>query len=94
MQFGGGDFLGEQPEHAAGFDGAELGGVAGGDDPGSGLPGRLLHHRQVGGGKLTGLVQDEDVVPVQGDGAAQLVGAFGFAEELGDVVALGQALMD
>ena len=41
VQLGGGDFLGEQPEHAAGFDGAELGGVAGGDDPGSGLPGRL-----------------------------------------------------
>ena len=31
VQLGGGDFLGEQPEHAAGFDGAELGGVAGGD---------------------------------------------------------------
>ena len=84
---------GEQPEHAAGFDGAELGGVAGGDDPGPGLPGRLLHHGQVGGGELAGLVQDEHVVPVQRDGAAQFVGAFGLAEELGDVVALGQALV-
>ena len=80
-------------EHAPGFDGAELGGVAGGDDPGPGLPGRLLHHGQVGGGELAGLVQDEHVVPVQRHGAAQFVGAFGLAEELGDVVALGQALV-
>ena len=42
---------------------------------------------------LAGLVQDEHVVLVQRDGAAQLVGAFDFAEEFGDVVALGQALM-
>ena len=93
VQLGGGDFAGEQPEHAAGFDGAELGGVAGGDDPGSGLPGRLADHGQVGGAELAGLVQDEHVVLVQRDGAAQLVGAFGLAEELGDVVALGQALV-
>ena len=88
-----GTSLGEQPEHAAGFDGAELGGVAGGDDPGSGLPGRLADHGQVGGAELAGLVQDEHVVLVQRDGAAQLVGAFDLAEELGDVVALGQALV-
>ena len=50
-------------------------------------------HGQVGGGELAGLVQDEHVVLVQRDGAAQLVGAFGLAEELGDVVALGQALV-
>ena len=50
VQLGGGDLLGEQPEHASGFDGAELGGVAGGDDPGSGLPGRFADHGQVGGG--------------------------------------------
>ena len=73
---GGGHFLGQQAEHAAGFDGAELGGVAGGDDPGSGLPGGLADHGQVGGGKLAGLVQDQHVVLVQGHGAAQLVGAF------------------
>ena len=48
MQLRGGDFLGEQPEHASGFDGAELGGVAGGDDPGSGLPGCFADHGQVG----------------------------------------------
>src|SRR5262249_9591155 len=74
------------------FDGAELGGVAGGDDAGSGLPGGFADHGQVGGGQLAGLVQDQHVVPVQGHGAAQLVGAFGLAEELGDGVALGQAL--
>ena len=42
VQFGGGDLLGEQSEHTAGFDRAELGGVAGGNDPGPSLPGRLL----------------------------------------------------
>ena len=93
VQLGGGDLLGEQPEHAPGFDGAELGGVAGGDDPGPGLPGRLADHGQVGGAELAGLVEDEHVVLVQRDGPAQLVGAFGLAEEFGDVVALGQALV-
>jgi hypothetical protein len=93
MQLRGGNFLGQQPEHAPGLDGAELGGVAGGDDPGPGLPRRLADHSQVGGAELAGLVQDEHVVPVQGHGAAELVGAFGFAKKLGDVVALGQALM-
>ena len=93
VQAGGGDFAGEEAEHAAGFDGAELGGVPSGDDAGSGLPGRLGDHGQVGCAELAGLVQDEDVVLVQWDGAAELVGAFGLAEELGDVVALGQALM-
>ena len=65
VQLGGGDLSGEQPEHAAGFDGAELGGVAGGDDPGSGLPGRLADHGQVRRAELAGLIQDEHVVPVQ-----------------------------
>ena len=50
-------------------------------------------HGQVGGAELAGLVQDEHVVLVQRDGPAQLVGAFDLAEELGDVVALGQALV-
>ena len=35
----------------------------------------------------------QHVVLVQRDGPAQLVGAFDLAEELGDVVALGQALV-
>jgi hypothetical protein len=70
VQFSGGNFAGEQPEHAASFDRPELGGIAGGDDPGPGLPGRLLHHGQVGGGELAGLVQDQDVVLMQGNGAA------------------------
>jgi hypothetical protein len=39
-----GHFLGQQPEHSPGFDGAELGGVAGGDHPGASLPRRLLDH--------------------------------------------------
>ena len=52
-----------------------------------------LDHGQVGGAELAGLIQHEHVVLVQRDGPAQLVGAFGLAEELGDVVALGQALM-
>ena len=47
VQLGGGDLAGEQAEHAAGFDGAELGGIAGGDDPGSGLPGRFADQGQV-----------------------------------------------
>ena len=93
VQLGGRDLLGEQPEHAPGFDRAELGGVAGGDDPGSGLPGRLADHGQIRRGELAGLIQDQHVVPVQGHRAAQLVGAFDLAEELGDVVALGQALV-
>ena len=42
---------------------------------------------------LAGLVQDQHVVRVQRDRPAQLVGAFGLAEELGDVVGLGQALV-
>ena len=93
VQLRGGDLLGQQPEHSPGFDGAELGGVAGGDDPGPGLPGCFADHGQVGGAELAGLVQDEHVVLVQRDGPAQLVGAFDLAEELGDVVALGQALV-
>jgi len=93
MKLGGRDFAGEQPEHARGFDSAKLGGVAGGDDPGSGLPGRPTDHGQISGRQLAGFVQDEHVVPVQGHGSAQFVGAFDPAEELGDVVALGQALV-
>ena len=93
VQLGGGDLLGQQPEHAPGLDSAELGGVAGGDDPGPGLPGRFADHGQVGRAELAGLIEHEHVVLVQRDGAAQLVGAFGLAEELGDVVALGQALV-
>jgi len=57
--------------------------------PGPGLPGRFLHHGQVGRGQLAGLIQHEHVVLVQGHGATQLVGPFGLAEERGDVVALG-----
>jgi hypothetical protein len=76
--------LAQQPEHTPGFDGAELGGVAGGDDPCSGLPGGFADHGQVGGGELAGLIEHEHVVPVQRDGAAQLAGAFGLAEEFGD----------
>ena len=48
VQLRGGDLLGQQAEHSPGFDRAELGGVAGGDDPGPGLPGRLADHGQVG----------------------------------------------
>jgi len=93
VQFGGRDLAGEQPEDAPGFDRAELRGVAGGDDPRSGLLGRLLDHGHIGRAELAGLVQDQHVVLVQRDGTAQLVGAFGLAEEGGDVVALGQALV-
>ena len=93
MQLRGGDFPGQQSEHSPGLDRAELGGVAGGDDPRPGLPGRFADHGQVGGAELAGLIQDKHVVPVQGHGPAQLVGAFDLAEELGDVVALGQALV-
>ena len=71
MQLRGGDLLGEQPEHAPGFDGAKLGGVAGSDDPGPGLPGRLLHHGQICRAELAGLIEDEHVVLVQGHGAAR-----------------------
>ena len=93
VQFRGGDLAGQQAEHSPGFDRAELGGVAGGGDPRSGLPGRLGDHGQVGGAELAGLIQHEHVVAVQRDGPAELVGALGLAEELGDVVALGQALV-
>ena len=82
VQLRGGDLPGQQPEHAAGLDRAELGRVAGGDDPCPGLPGRLADHGQVGGAELAGLIQDEHVVLVQRDGPAQLVGAFDLAEEL------------
>jgi hypothetical protein len=54
-----------------GFDGAELGGVAGGDDPGSSLPGGFFDHGQVGGGELAGLVQDEHIILVQRNRSAQ-----------------------
>ena len=70
MQFGGGDFGGQEAEHAACLDGAELGGVAGGDDPGSGLPGRLDDQGQVGGVELAGLIQDQNIVLVQREGGA------------------------
>jgi hypothetical protein len=93
VQFRGGDLAGQQSEHSPGLDGAELGGVAGGDDPRPGLPGRFADHGQVGGAELAGLIQHEHVVAVQRDGPAQLVGPFDLAEELGDVVALGQALV-
>ena len=56
VQLGDRDFAGEQPEHAPGFDGAELSGIAGGDDPGPGLPGRFAEHGQVGCAELAGLV--------------------------------------
>ena len=74
-------------------DGAELGRVAGGDDPGAGLAGGLGDQGQVSGIELAGLIEDQHVVPVQRDGPAQLGGAFDLAEERGDVVALGQALV-
>ena len=93
MQLRGGNFPGQQAEHATGLDGAELGSVAGGDDPRPGLPGGLGDHGQVSGAELAGLIQHQDVVPMQRHGPAQLVGAFDLAEELGDVVALGQALV-
>ncbi len=89
VQLRGPDFPGQEPEHARGLDRAELGGVPGDDDPRSGLPGRLGDHGQVRGGELAGLIQHQHVVLVQRDGAAQLVGAFGLAEEGGDVVGLG-----
>ncbi len=75
------------------LDRAELGGVSGGDDPCPGLPGGLLDHGQVGGAELAGLVWHEHVVLVQRHGPAQLVGALVLAEEFGDVVVLGQALV-
>ena len=50
-------------------------------------------HGQVGGAELAGLIQHEHVVAVQRDGPAQLISALVLAEELGDVVALGQALV-
>ena len=57
------------------------------------MAGGLLNHGQVGGAELAGLIQHEHVVAVQRDGPPELVGAFGLAEEFGDVVALGQALV-
>jgi len=39
------NLAGEQPEHPAGLDRAELLGVPGQHQPRPGLPGRLLHHR-------------------------------------------------
>jgi hypothetical protein len=55
--------------------------------------GRFADHGQVGGAELAGLIQHERVIPVQRHGPAQLVGPFDLAEKLGDVVALGQALV-
>ena len=68
VQLRGGDLAGQQAEHAPGFDGAELGGVAGGDDPRPGLPGRFGDHGQVGGAELAGLIQHEHVVRCSGTG--------------------------
>ena len=62
------------------------------DQPRPGGPGRLLDHRQVRRAELAGLIQHQHVVLMQRHGPAQLVGAFDLAEELGDVVGLGQAL--
>jgi hypothetical protein len=93
VQLRGGDFPSQQGEHSPGLDRTELRGVAGGGDPRPGLPGRLTDQGEVGGAELAGLIQHEHVVAVQRHGAAELVGAFGLAEELGDVVALGQALV-
>ena len=56
VQLRGGDLLGQQPEHAPGLDRAELRSIASGDDPRPGLPGRLLHHSQVSGAELAGLI--------------------------------------
>ena len=83
---------GQEPEHAAGFGCAELLGVADQDDPGACGAGCLEEHGEVGGAGLGGLVDHQDVAGVHRDGAAELVAAFGLAEELGDVVGLGQPL--
>ena len=93
LQLRGGDLAGQQSEHSPGPDGAELGSVAGSDNPRPSLPGRFADHGQIGRAELAGLIQHQHVVAVQGHGTAQLVGPFGLAEELGDVVALGQALV-
>ncbi|MFZ0191368.1 MAG: hypothetical protein WAL72_30995, partial [Streptosporangiaceae bacterium] len=76
------DFAGEQPEHPAGLDRAELLGVADQHQPRPGGLGSLLDHRQVRRAELAGLIQHQHIVPVQRHGPTQLVGAFDLAEEL------------
>ena len=89
VQFGGAELAGEPGEPASGFDGAELGGVADAQDPGRACG--LLDEGEVGGADLAGLVDDELVGRADVDGVTEPVGVAAFAEELGDVVGLGQA---
>ena len=62
MQLRARDFPGQQPEHPAGLDRAELLGVADQGQPRPGGPGGLLDHRQVGRAELAGLIQHQHVV--------------------------------
>ena len=84
---------GQQAEHAAGLDRAELLGVAHRLRPGPGLLEDLPEPQQVGGGELAGLVEDQDVIGVYRHVPAGPVGVLDPAEELREVVGLGNALV-
>jgi hypothetical protein len=89
-QFSGAELGGEPAEPASGLHGAELGRVTDAQD--SGRACGLLDERQVGGADLVGLVDGELDGGADLDEMTEPVRVTALAEELGDVVGLGQAL--
>jgi hypothetical protein len=70
----GGLVLAEDAEHAAGFDGAVLGGIADEAQAGTRLPGEPAQSVEVAVGDGGGLVDDEDGAGVEGGGVGAVVG--------------------
>jgi hypothetical protein len=89
-QFGGAELGGEPAEPVSGLHGPELGRVTDAQDPGRARC--LLDQRKIGGPDLPGLVDDKLVGRAGLDGMPEPVRVAALAQELGDVVGLGQAL--